>query len=397
MAGLPAYSFRLCSGSCRVLQPDSHVSYLAAFAGTWIDRANKHSLVTIAQVFAMGQAFTLAALVLTHHITYHLLIALSLISGVIDALEIPSRQSFVIEMVDDPADLANSIALNSSLVNAARLIGPAVAGLLIAAVGEGWCFFINGVSYLAIIVSLIAMRLRPVIRKPPQSDLWESFKEGFSYATGSVPIVTLLSSLAVISLFGSSYTVLIPIFAAQILHGGAHTLGFLMAASGMGAMIGALFLASRKSVIGLGRIIGTGMALFGTGLVAFSLSHWFWLSWFMMLIGGFGMMTATASINTMLQTIVEPDKRGRVMAFFTTAFIGMAPLGNFSGGAIASRIGAPQSVCIAGAACLVAALCYVRYLPTLRDHIRPIYRQLGIVPEVAAGLQAVSTTVKPRA
>jgi MFS family permease len=351
---------------------------LASFAGAWIDRTNKHRLVTIAQMLAMGQAFALAALVLTHHITYHLLILLALISGAIDALEIPSRQSFVIEMVDDPADLGNSIALNSSLVNAARLIGPATAGLLIAAVGEGWCFFINGVSYLAIIISLLSMRLKAAHRKPPRSDLWQSFKEGFSYAAASVPIVTLLGSLAVISLLGSSYTVLIPIFADQVLHGGAHTLGFLMSASGMGALTGALFLASRKTVIGLGRIIGTGMALFGTGLVAFSLSHWFWLSWAMMLAAGFGMMIATASINTMLQTIVEPDKRGRVMSFFTTAFIGMAPLGNFGGGALASRIGAPQSVCLAGALCLAAAFGYVRYLPTLRAHIRPLYAQLGI-------------------
>lgn len=336
---------------------------LAAFAGTWIDRANKHRLVTIAQMLAMGQAFALAALVLTHRITYHRLIALALISGAIDALEIPSRQSFVIEMVDDPKDLANSIALNSSLVNAARLIGPAVAGLLIGVVGEGWCFFINGVSYLAIIISLLAMRLKPVNRPAPRTDLWHSFKEGFSYASGSVPIVTLLGSLAVISLLGSSYTVLIPIFADQVLHGGAHTLGFLMAASGLGAMTGALFLASRKTVIGLGRIIGTGMALFGSGLVAFSLSRWFWLSWAMMLCAGFGIMIATASINTMLQTIVDPDKRGRVMAFFTTAFIGMAPLGNFGGGAIASRVGAPQSVCLDGALCLAAAFWYFRHLP----------------------------------
>ena len=352
---------------------------LASFAGAWIDRTNKHRLVTIAQVLAMGQAFVLAALVLTHHITYHLLILLALVSGVIDALEIPSRQSFVIEMVDDPADLGNSIALNSSLVNAARLIGPATAGLLIAAVGEGWCFFINGVSYLAIIISLLSMRLKAVNRRVHRSALWESFKEGFSYAAGSVPIVTLLGSLAVISLLGSSYTVLIPIFADQVLHGGVHTLGFLMSASGLGAMSGALFLASRKSVIGLGRIIGTGMTLFGTGLVAFSFSHWFWLSWAMMLAAGFGMMTATASINTMLQTIVEPDKRGRVMSFFTTAFIGMAPLGNFAGGALASRIGAPHSVLLAGTMCLVAAFWYIRHLPILRSHIRLIYAQLGIL------------------
>lgn len=369
---------------------------LASFAGTWIDRANKHRLVTIAQVLAMGQAFALAALVLTHHITYHRLILLALLSGAIDALEIPSRQSFVIEMVDDPADLPNSIALNSSLVNAARLIGPAIAGLLIGVVGEGWCFFINGVSYLGIIISLLAMRLTSTRRAPPQTDLWHALKEGVAYAAGSVPIVTLLSALAVISLLGSSYTVLIPIFAAQVLHGGAHTLGFLMAASGMGAMIGALYLASRKSVIGLGRIIGTGMSLFGAGLVAFSLSKWFWLSWTMMLAAGFGMMIATASINTMLQTIVEPDKRGRVMAFFTTAFIGMAPLGNFAGGSLASRIGAPESVCLAGALCLVAALWYIRYLPILRRHVRPLYEQLGILREVATGLQSVTSTVKPR-
>jgi len=352
---------------------------LAAFAGTWIDRTNKHRLVTIAQALGMGQAFALAALVLTHHITYHLLIVLSLISGAIDALEIPSRQSFVIEMVDDPADLANSIALNSSLVNAARLVGPAVAGLLIAAVGEGWCFFINGVSYLAIIISLLSMRLKSFDRRIQSPDLWDSFKEGFSYAAGSVPIVTLLGSLAVISLLGSSYTVLIPIFADQVLHGGPHTLGFLMAASGLGAMSGALFLASRKSVIGLGRIIGTGMTFFGVGLVAFSFSHRFLISWAMMAVAGFGMMIATASINTMLQTIVEPDKRGRIMSFFTTAFIGMAPLGNFGGGVLASRMGAPHSVCLAGAFCLAAAFWYVRRLPILRQHIRPIYSDLGIL------------------
>jgi MFS family permease len=376
---------------------------LASFAGAWIDRTNKHRLVTIAQILAMGQAFALAGLVLTGHITYHRLILLALLSGAIDALEIPSRQSFVIEMVDDPADLANSIALNSSLVNLARLVGPAVAGLLIAAVGEGWCFFINGASYFAIIIGLLSMNLRSVDRITSRSDLWQSFKEGFSYASGSVPIVTLLGSLAVVSFFGASYTVLIPIFAAQVLHGGAHTLGFLMAASGMGALAGALYLASRRNVIGLGRIIGRGIALFGLGLIAFSFSHWFWASWAMMLTAGFGMMTATASVNTMLQTIVEPDKRGRVMSFFTTAFIGMAPLGNFAGGALASRIGAPHSVGIAGLLCLAAALAYARNLPTLRKHVRPIYTQLGIlpaagqvVPEVATGLQAASTTLKPR-
>jgi MFS family permease len=315
----------------------------------------------------MAQAFALAALVLTHRITYPWLILLSVISGMIDALEIPSRQSFVIDMVGTPGDLGNAIALNSSLVNAARLVGPAVAGLLIAAVGEGWCFFINGVSYLAVIVSLLSMQLRPSIHPPHHAALWETFKEGFTYAVRSVPIVTLLSSLAVVSLLGSSYTVLIPIFAAQ------------------------------GTVLGLGRVVRAGMIIFGSGLIVFSFSRWFWMSWAAMLASGFGMMIGTASINTMLQTIVEPDKRGRVMSFFTTAFIGMSPLGNLWGGALASRIGAPLSVRLAGGACLAAAVWYTSRLKILREHIRPIYHQLGILPEVASGLQAAAATIKLRA
>jgi MFS family permease len=349
-----------------------------------------------AQALARLQAFVLAGLVLLHHITYARLIILSLISGMIDALEIPSRQAFVIEMVDDPADLSNSIALNSSLVNAARLTGPAVAGLLIAAVGEGWCFFINGISYAAILGCLFAMQLKPFVAKMTHPNLMSALKEGFHYAYGSVPIRVLLGSLAVISLLGSSYSVLIPIFATQILHGGPHTLGFLMAASGAGAMSGALYLASRKTVIGLGRIVGRGMALFGCGLLIFSMSHWFWASWGMMLVSGFGMMVTTASINTMLQTIVQPDKRGRVMSFFTMAFIGMAPMGNLMGGALAQHLSAPKSVFLAGSLCLSTSFIYLRFLPILREHIRPIYIQLGILPEVATGLQSVATTVKPR-
>jgi MFS family permease len=205
-----------------------------------------------------------------------------------------------------------------------------------------------------------------------------------------------------VSLLGSSYTVLIPIFAGQVLHGGPHTLGFLMAASGLGAMCGALFLASKKTVVGLGKVVGIGMTIFGSGLILFSFSHWFWLSWSAMLCSGFGMMTGTASINTMLQTIVHPDKRGRIMSFFVTAFIGMAPMGSFLGGMFASHVGAPVSVRIAGGLCLVAAMGYFRFLPTLRDHIRPIYMERGIlpkhqvVPEVATGLQAASATLKPR-
>jgi MFS family permease len=376
---------------------------LSSFAGAWIDRTNKHRLVIVAQFLEMSQAFILAYLVIRHRITYPLLIGMSVMGGIFDALEIPSRQSFVIDMVEDHADLGNAIALNSSLVNMARLIGPATAGLLIAAIGEGWCFFLNGCSYLAVIVSLLFMHFQTATSKARHPPLLDSFREGISYAAHSVPVRTLLNTLAIVSLTVSSYSVLIPIFAAQILHGGAHTLGFLMAGSGTGALAGALFLASRKTVIGLGRVIEKGILIMGVGLLSFSFSHWFWLSWFSMLAAGFGMMIGTASINTMLQTIVEPDKRGRVMSFFTTAFIGMSPLGNLAGGALASHIGAPHSVCLAGVFCFGTALWYFRRLPLLREHIRPIYHKMGILPadrqvlpEVANGLQAASTTVKPR-
>jgi MFS family permease len=370
---------------------------LAPLAGAWGDRANKHRLLIIAQVLAMLQAFVMAYLVLSHRITFSQLIVLSVIGGMIDALEIPVRQSFVIEMVESPEDLGNAIALNSSLVNSARLIGPSIAGILIGLIGEGWCFFINGVSFVAVIAALLAMKLatRPkTLQKPP---LARVLREGFSYVLSSPPIATLLLLLATVSLVGSSYTVLVPIFATRVLQGGPHTLGFLMAGSGVGALGAALFLASRKSVIGLGPVILRGTFFFGCCLVLFSLSRVFWLSWLAMLIGGFGMMSATASINTVLQTIVDDDKRGRVMSFFTMAFIGMAPLGNLAGGTVAQHLGAPMSVRIAGCLLLLAALLFRFHLPTLRKHIRPIYSRLGILPEVAAGLQATTPSVKPHA
>ncbi len=368
---------------------------LASLAGAWVDRSNKRRLVIIAQFLEMAQGFALAILVLTHHITYHWLILLSVFGGIFDALEIPSRQSFVYDMVDDHTDLANAIALNSSLVNMARLVGPAIAGLLIGAVGEGWCFFLNACSYLGIITSLLFLRIKPVPKPLQTADLIDTFRQGIAYVARSVPIRTLLATLTMISLMSACYSVLIPVFAVKVLHGGAHTLGFLMTASGLGAVIAALRLASRPTVIGLGSAIAFGIFVLGAALIVFSFSYWFLLSWLIMAVAGFGMMTSTASINTILQTIVDADKRGRVMSFFTTAFIGMAPLGNIAGGWIADYVGAPIAVRFAGIATLIVAVFYWRFLPRLRGHIRPIYHELGILSEMASGIQ-VTSSVKPR-
>jgi MFS family permease len=363
----------------------------APLAGAIIDRVNRHRLVTMAQALSMLQAFILAALVIGHRITITQLIILSLFSGFIDAVEVPSRQSFVIDMIGDPQDLSNAIALNSSLVNVARLVGPAVAGLLIAAVGEGWCFFINGVSYLTVIAALLMMKVPRREMSKTSRPLIQTLREGIFYIRNSRPIATLLGLLALVSLMASTYSVLIPIFASQMLHGGAHTLGFLMTASGAGALTAALYMATRRTVRGLGRVILFGISLFSLGLIAFSWSHLFWVSWICMYGIGLGMMSGTASMNTMLQTIVDDDKRGRVMSFFTMAFIGMAPIGNLVGGRLAQSYGAPLTVRTAGVVAAIGAMVFAWDLPRLRDSIRPIYQRLGIIPEVAASLQTAMT------
>jgi MFS family permease len=364
---------------------------LAPFAGVWADRVNRHRLLIGTQALEMLQALVLAGLTLTHHITLESLIILSVLGGIVDAFDIPTRQSFVIHMVEDRADLANAIALNSSLVNAARLAGPSIAGLIIAAVGEGWCFFINGLSFIAILISLLIMRVKRTEdpRQPNsiRSQLWQ----GWSYITKSPPIAILLSLLASLSLITSGNSVLIPIFATRVLGGGPHTLGYLMAGSGLGALAAALALAARRTVLGLGRWIGVSSALLAVALFVFSWSHVFWLSWIVIGLAGFAMMSSTASINTVLQTIVEEDKRGRVMSFFATAFIGMAPIGNLVAGWVADHQGAPVTVRWLSVLCGVSAVLFFVALPRLRQHVRPIYRQLGILPEVATGLRSATT------
>jgi MFS family permease len=368
---------------------------LGPLAGVWVDRLNRHRVLVVTQIVSMLQSFGLALLALTGTITVRSIILLNLLQGVVNAFDMPARQAFLIEMVEDREHLSNAIALNSSLVNAARLIGPSVAGLVIAAVGEGYCFLIDGFSYMAVILSLIAMKVavRPVA--PAQQSLLSEMREGWQYVSGFRPLRSILLLLAVVSLVGMPYTTLMPIFAGRILHGGAHTLGFLLGATGVGALIGALRLAARKSVLGLGRLIPMTAAGFGAALIAFAASRHLWLSLLLLVVTGFCFMQQMASSNTILQTIAEDKKRGRVMSFYSMAFQGMAPFGSLIAGVSASRIGAPYTLMIGGTVCICGAAVFAWQLPALRQMVRPIYVEIGILPELATGIQAASALQQP--
>jgi len=368
---------------------------LGPFAGAWVDRWNRHHTLVVTQVLSMLQSLALAGLALAHIITIRDVIWLSVAQGLINAFDMPARQSFVVEMVENREDMGNAIALNSSMVNAARLLGPSIAGVVIAAVGEGYCFLIDGISYVAVIFSLLAMRVENRPRPPRKSAILVEIREGWNYATHSVAIRSLLLLLALISLVGMPYTVLMPIFAGQVLHGGAHTLGFLMGASGIGALTGALWLAARRSVLGLGKVIAASAGIFGTGLIAFGFSRQLWLSLILMLFVGGAMMQQMAASNTILQTIVDDDKRGRVMSLYSMSFMGMAPFGSLLAGWLANRIGAPHTVIISGALCLLGAGWFTYSLPTIRNAVRPIYLELGILSEIAAGVATTSVLLTP--
>ncbi|MCR4404594.1 MAG: MFS transporter [Candidatus Acetothermia bacterium] len=332
----------------------------APFAGVLADRVNRRTVIIVTQALAMLQALLLAALVLTGAIAVWQIVVLGVFLGVINAFDMPVRQSFVVEMVENKEDLGNAIALNSSMVNGARLIGPSIAGVLVAAVGEGICFLINGLSYLAVIAALLAMTITRHEVRPQGPHGWRGLREGFLYAFNFAPIKAVLLLLALVSLVGMPYTVLMPVFAQEILRGGPSTLGFLMGATGVGAMLGGIYLASRRSVLGLGRFIPLATGIFGLGLVAFSLSRALWLSLLLLLVVGFGMTAQAASSNTVLQTIVEEDKRGRLMSFYTMAFMGMVPFGSLLAGGLASLIGTPRTVMVGGLVSIAGGLLFIQ-------------------------------------
>jgi MFS family permease len=360
---------------------------LAPFAGVWVDRLNRRHVLVYTQALSMVQSLLLAALTLSHRITIPWVLALSCMQGIINAFDMPGRQAFLVQMVEDRKDLGNAIAINSSIVNMARLIGPSLAGIVIAASSEGWCFLVDGISYIAVIASLLLMRIDVPAAKRAATSMLDQLEEGWSYVAHFVPIRTILSLFAVVSLMGMPFVVLMPIFAARVLHGGPHTFGFLMGAMGTGALVAALSLAARKSVLGLGSIIYKSAGIFGLGLIGFGLSHWFWLSIAMMLVAGYGMMQGMAASNTIIQTIVPEDKRGRVMSYYTIAFVGMAPFGSLLAGTMAHAVGAPLTVMLNGAVVLLGGAWFATRLPTVRDAIRPIYREMGILPvEVVTGM-----------
>jgi MFS family permease len=338
----------------------------APFAGVLADNYDRHRLLVATQVLAMIQAAITAILVLMDVIVVWHLVILSVFLGIVNAFDTPIRQSLVIEMIDKREDLGNAIALNSSLVNGARLVGPSIAGILIATVGEGMCFLLNALSYVAVIAALMAMSIVPRPARPTQLHVWQAWREGLTYALNSLPIRSVLLLLAVVSFMGMPYATLLPIFAQEILHGGAQTLGFLMAAAGVGALIGAIFLASRSAALGLETILVVAAAVFGSGLVAFSLSHTLWLSLALMVVSGFGMMVHMAAGNTLIQTLVDDDKRGRVMSLHSMALRGTVPLGSFFAGSLASYVGAPKTLVIGGICCVVGAVFFASRLTAFK-------------------------------
>ena len=364
---------------------------LGPFSGILVDRVNKRRALVIIQSLSMLQSFALAAMTLSGHASVTGLILLNLLNGIITAFDIPMRQSFVIEMIENKADLGNAIALNSTMFNAARVIGPAIGALIIAAYGEGWCYFIDGCSFLAVIAAFLAMTIRPSgIVRPPRGSALSDLMEGWHTVSRPGPIRRIISLLALTSLLGTPYATLLPIFAGGILKGGPHTLGLMMSSAGAGALLGAAWLAGRRSVLGLGAVIPTAVVVFGLGVIGFALSRVIWLSMFFLFVGGAGLMIQMASSNTILQTIVDNDKRGRVMSFYMMASMGTAPIGSLLAGWISEHLGAPLTLGIGGVACIVGAMVFFSGLEQLREAIRPIYRRIGILPQIEAAEETAS-------
>jgi MFS family permease len=370
----------------------SHVPtfLLAPFAGVAADRYNRRAILIVTQVLAMTQAFILAGLVISGNIAVWHIIVLSIFLGFVSSFEIPLRHSFIIEIVDKRQDLGNAIALNASLFNGARLLGPSIAGVLIAFFGEGVCFLLNAFSYLAVLLTLMAMRMARRKVKTNRKHVLHELKEGFVYAFSFKPIRAVLFMLALISLMGVPYQVLMPVFARDIFHGGPATLGYLMGVSGLGALSGAVYLANRKNVLGLGKIIALSSGAFGLMIIFFGLSKTMFISLPVIFVVGFAMMVQMAAGNTFLQTVVDEDKRGRVMSLYTMAFMGTMPLGSLAAGALAQRIGAPSTLLIGGVFCIVGAFVFASRLKMLRKQVHPVYVKKNIIPEVAEGIEAAS-------
>jgi MFS family permease len=354
---------------------------LQPLAGAWVERMDRQKLLIWTQVAASIQSFMLAALTLSHIITIWEVIALSALQGLINAFDAPGRNSFFIQMIEDRNDLGNAIALNSTMVNGARLLGPALAGVTIGLVGEGGCFLIDGISYVAVVASLLMMKIKPVEAAHTADNLFRQMREGWDYVRSFSPIRTILLLFSIVSLMGYPYMVLLPIFAGQVFHGGPYALGWLTAASGLGALISALSLAFRKSVVGLTRAIQMSSATLGLALILFGFSHQFVLSLLLMGFAGFCMMQSASASNTIIQTLVPEDKRARVISYFAMAYFGSAPIGSLLAGALAQKIGASNTIIITGTFCFLGSLWFSLQMPKVRMVMRPIYQEMGLLPK----------------
>ena len=366
---------------------------LAPFAGVIVDRANRHNILVVTQILSLVQSALLAVLTILGIITVAEVLILQVMQGLINAFDTPARQALVVEMVEDRRDVPNAIALNSSMVNGSRIIGPSIGGVLIASVGEGWCFALDALSYVAVIISLLAMRFQPRERSAPGTPVLRDLRAGWTYVAHSVPIRTALLLLAIVSTAGVPYSVLMPALTAEQLHGGPNTLGLLMAATGVGALVGGVYLAQRETVVGLGRVIFIGTLLFGAALVGFSATHSLWLAALALAIAGGGFIVQMAATNTIIQTIVDEEFRGRVMAFYTMAFFGSAPIGSLIAGLAADRIGGPLTVRAGGVICLVAGAWFGYKLPALRAIVRPIYVTRGVIAAPNVDVDAGAKTL----
>ncbi len=360
---------------------------VAPVAGVLVDRWDRRRVLVATQALSLLQSVVLAALVFTHTVTVAHIMWLQLVQGLVNALDTPARQAFVVQMVDDRADLPNAIALNSSMFNGTRVIGPAIGGALLATAGAGWCFALDAVSYVAVLASLLLMHMPARTAAPATRGLAAvvaELREGVHYAARFPPVRNLLLLIALLGVFGMPYTTLMPEVASKVLHGGPHLLGWLMTAGGVGALGGALYLAGRPSVVGLGRVIGAGGIATGAALVAFSFAHTAWLALALLTLVGGAFMVTTASCNTILQTILPEALRGRVMALYTVAFLGTAPIGSLLAGGLAARMGTPLTILAGAVGCLLAGVWFARQRKAFSAHIRPIYIQQGIL-EVQSG------------
>jgi MFS family permease len=355
------------------------VFVLGPLAGVVADRVNRHRLIILTQTLAMLQAFLVAFLTLSGLIEIWHILALSVFLGTVNTFDVTGRQVFLSEMLDDRADLANAIALNSSMFNGARLVGPALAGVLINLVGEGMCFLLNGLSYLAVIAALLAMRVRRPEPVPQRPHVWQDLRSGLSYAFRFAPIRSILILLAVTSVMATPFSVLMPVFVSQELEGDAQTLGIIMAAVGMGALTGAVYLASRKTVLGLGSRIVVAACGLGLAIVAFSFTHDLAVSLPAAYVVGLAMMVQMTSSNTVLQTIVADEMRGRVMSLYAMALMGVMPLGSLLAGGLASAIGTPNTLRVGGLCCVAGGMWFATRLGSIRKLVRPIYKKLGIL------------------